>query len=91
MDDKKEVFALLGSGYRLRIAHDGSGASLVDGIALQYGRKPRPSHDIGPAQAQRLIESGFITKLTEHGEGSRMGWRAAGYDGDKADWWVCTQ
>lgn len=78
----------LGSGYRLRVAHDGTDARLVDADGLPNGRAPIP---LDKQEASALTASGLLTKLTEHGQGQRMGWREAGYDGDKADWWVCTQ
>lgn len=83
-----QVIDRIGSGYRLRIARDGSDARLVDAYGLPNGRAPIP---LDKPEVDAVISSGLITKLTEHGEGSRIGWRAAGYDGDVADWWVCTQ
>ena len=91
MTEKQEVFALMASGYMLRVPHDGSPAQLIDGFAIRFKRSPRVSHEISAEQATRLIEAGFISKLTAYGEGDRLGWRAGGLDGDKADWWVPTQ
>lgn len=82
----------IGSGFRLRVPHNEDAApTLVDGIAIQCKQQPRESIVVSTAQAEQLIGSGLLTKLTEHGEGQRLGWRSAGYDGDVADWWVCTQ
>lgn len=78
----------MGSGYRLRISHDGADVRLVDAYGLPNGRAPIL---LDKPEVDAAIASGLITKLTEHGEGSRIGWRSAGYDGDVADWWVCTQ
>jgi hypothetical protein len=89
---KTDVYRLMGLGYRLRVSRNpGGGAAMIDVDAVKYGRQARPAYQVPLEHVEQLAASRLITKLTEHGEGSRMGWRAAGYDGDQADWWVCTQ
>ena len=85
----RQMLGFMGDGYRLRVPHDLTNhpPSLRDGV----GDRSRMSMIVTKDEVQALIGSGMITKLTEHGEGQRLGWRSAGYDGEVADWWVCTQ
>jgi hypothetical protein len=93
----KDLLHQMGCGRRLRIPKSGFGAELRphDGFAVG----DEIAVDAPPVR--ELIERGLIRKLTEDGEpppaertregGYRIGWREAGYDGDVADWWTCTQ
>lgn len=88
-DAALECFALMGGGMRLRVSHADGSVQVVEGLA-RYG-KNRPSHNVTMSAARELMDSGLISKLTEHRDNERIGWREAGYDGDAADWWCCTQ
>jgi hypothetical protein len=89
INDIGSALYLMGNGMRLRIPKDGTEPMLVEGLA-RFGHH-RPSEPIAPEAVSWLLGSGLIAKLTEQGEGQRAGWRDAGYDGDVADWYVCTQ
>lgn len=89
------VYSTMGSGFIIRVPHDGTTPKLVprdgDGCGFSCAAKP----------VEELAALGMIHKLTEHGEPPpeqrkrgeswRNGWRDKGLDGDVADWWVCTQ
>lgn len=87
------IYHAMGTGKRLRIAHDGSGCTLVDDPAREYIAPP-----IGPldrAPVDELIESGLLYQYTEHRVGDetlwRAGWRQKGLDGTKADFYCLRQ
>ena len=88
----------IGSGMKLAIAKDGSGAKLIP--------DPRrgdasPEEPISDAVCESLLASGLLHQLTEHGEppveqrklgeGYRCGWREIGLPGDQYRLWVCVQ
>lgn len=96
----------MGTCKRLRIAHDGSGCTLVDDWS-DFGKPdeftasrdkleiPRPIGPLDRAPVDELLESGLLHKYTEHRLGDekawRAGWREKGLDGTKADFYCLAQ
>lgn len=94
------IMEAIGRGRRLRVVKNSvHGATLVNNYA--DWRPPHvPRHlvstapVIGPLDASavaELLELGVLTKLTEHQQDQRVGWRDIGLDGSKADFYVCIQ
>lgn len=87
-----EVLRLQNDGYRLRIPKNGGAP---ESVWLNFSSGFPPT--IGARVLVRrtdvaaALASGRLTKLTEHGEGCRVGWRAWGLDGENFDWYVWTQ
>jgi hypothetical protein len=85
------IWSAMGRGFRLRIPHDGGPTQLIAGFRENW-REYGPGFSTSDTAAiEELMQSGLISKLTEDRYHDRIGWREAGYDGDVADWWVCTQ
>jgi hypothetical protein len=99
----RDLYGSMGRGGKLRVPLSGLSPEIV--LPGRDGRIDlKTSHRVciaTPNIVAELANTGLIHKLTEHGEpppeqrakhgGYRIGWREAGYDGDAADWWVCTQ
>lgn len=81
------VLNAMGLGMPLRVPHDGSAAMLID--STSKGRESLGP--VNPDHLQELVASGVITKLTKDRNGQRVGWAEKGFDGDVADFYVCTQ
>jgi hypothetical protein len=92
-----ELYERMGQGNRLRVDHDSGVCSLFHTMAGDFLL-------LVPINRQAFEElrlTGFIHKLTEHGEpppaqrkrgdGWRNGWRELNLDGEIADWWVLAQ
>jgi hypothetical protein len=82
----------IATGRKLRIAHSGEPASLVDShYKSDPGPRPPLRNPIAPLDREavkELLESGLLYRLTEHGEGQRYGWRDMLLNGNKADFYV---
>lgn len=93
--DARAIVRYLGTGFKLRVPHDGSMAELVS--------PEGSSKTVEDPVVKELISSGQVHKLTELGEppirseerkrarGWRCGWREIGLDGSTADWYLLTQ
>ena len=106
-----ELYERMGAGGLLRVPHDGSPPTIHIREMKRFSWKdcrgfirfPRnwESYPVEKAAFEEVASTGFIHKLTEHGEpppeqrkrgeGWRNGWRDMNLDGQSADWWVCTQ
>lgn len=93
-----EIFAQIGTGMRLRIPHDGSQPSMIEGLKHAYKgapksrmpkwREPIPVDRGVALQAARQPNMLRIPKDTEHyGNSYRTGWLEEGFDGENADFY----
>lgn len=81
------VVEAIGHGFRLRVPFDGTAAELVNSYRVEEAI-------IGPLDASvvsELLNSGLLHRLAEHPEGSRVGWRGQGLNGEKAAFYCMVQ
>lgn len=96
-----DLYEMMGRGGKLRVPLNGSQITVNIRDVASSKWADWEVHPISLEAFQELAATGFIHKLTEHGEppseqrkprdGWRSGWREIGLDGESADWWVCTQ
>jgi hypothetical protein len=98
----RDLYTSMGRGATLRIPHDGTQPQLIL-FTRDHRVDLKQSHrePVSLSAFADLAATGLIHQLTELGEPPvdkrinlrswRQGWREMGYDGDVADWWVCTQ
>ena len=83
------IFTLIERGTPLRIPHDPAIApSVVESPHWPVGLQEQI---VDRSAVQELLGSGLLHKLSENGEGARVGWKYIGLDGSIADFWVCVQ
>lgn len=82
---------LQAKGYRLRIPKDGSQPESVETVRCPPGCGCAERVPISHDDAREAISGHLLTRLTEHRNGARMGWRELDLDGDVADWYVWMQ
>lgn len=98
--DLAKLFDLMGRGWRLRVPHDGSTATLrftgfrdILDLPEYYNVKPDDAARIASGEhfhikRHAVYDRGFdvwARKLEEID--GRLGWRECGYDGNMADWY----
>lgn len=93
------VLTAIGTGYRLRVPHDGSPVTLVDSgsdnpkaAGLSPHHMVRP--EIGPLDrdsVEELLASNLLHLMAKNWVGQRVGWIVMGLDGTKADFYSLRQ
>ena len=92
----EKVLDEMGHGMRLRISHEGAAEIVKDPKSFAYGSACGPwvafceNHPVDADTVRFLLNSWMIYKLSEYRDNGKIGWREAGMDGEKADWYCLT-
>ena len=56
-----------------------------------YPDAPKKARPVSPVAVAKLIEAGWIGRLTEHRNNNKIGWREMGLDGKTNEVYCCVQ